>query len=289
MFMICEVAILPYGIGNSKRLLAMLAYMDANLALYATPSYAIRLAELAAEEGIDPASLGLAKGFFSGEAGMQVAGYRGRIEQLWGLFTRDIYGTSEGGVQSAECEAQNGLHYTSGGLMVVELIEPESGDPLDVADGVVGEMVYTSLKRRACPLLRMRSHDLVRLHTGPCVCGRSGFRFVTLGRSDDMFIVKGVNVFPLAVQAVLAELQPRLTGEFEIILDHPPPTDFEPCICVEVARELDPAQYPVLGAEVASAVRTTLGFSPAVEFADQGDIASAHKTRRVLRPYCDDS
>jgi phenylacetate-CoA ligase len=282
-------AILPYGIGNSKRLLAMLAHMDANLALYATPSYAIRLAELAAEEGIDPASLGLAKGFFSGEAGMQVAGYRARIEQLWGLTARDIYGTSEGGVQSAECEAQNGLHYTSGGLMAVELIEPESGDPLDVADGVVGEMVYTSLKRRACPLLRMRSHDLVRLHTGPCVCGRSGFRFVTLGRSDDMFIVKGVNVFPLAVQAVLAELQPRLTGEFEIILDHPPPTDFEPRLRVEVARDVDPAQYPVLGAEVASAVRTTLGFSPAVEFADQGDIASAHKTRRVLRPYRDDS
>ena len=71
--------------------------------------------------------------------------------------------------------------------------------------------------------------------------------------------------------------------------DHPPPTDFEPRLRVEVARGVDPAQYPVLGAEVASAVRTTLGFSPAVEFADQGDIASAHKTRRVLRPYCDDS
>ncbi len=161
-------AILPCGIGNSKRLLAMLADMDANLALYATPSYAIRLAELAAEEGIDPSSLGLAKGFFSGEAGMQVAGCRARIEQLWGLTARDIYGTSEGGVQSAECESHRGLHYTSGGLMAVELIELESGDPLDITDGVVGEMVYTSLLRRACPLLRMRSHDLVRLYTDPC-------------------------------------------------------------------------------------------------------------------------
>ena len=96
-----------------------------------------------------------------------------------------------------------------------------------------------------------------------------------------MFIVKGVNIFPLRVQAVLTGLQPRLTGEFEI--------DFEPRLRVEVARDVDPAQYPALGAEVANAVRTTLGFSPAVEFTGQGDIASAHKTGRVLRPYRDDS
>ncbi len=104
-----------------------------------------------------------------------------------------------------------------------------------------------------------------------------------------MFIVKGVNIFPLRVQAVLTGLQPRLTGEFEIILDRSPPIDFEPRLRVEVARDVDPAQYPALGAEVANAVRTTQGFSPAVEFTGQGDIASAHKTGRVLRPYRDDS
>ena len=127
----------------------------------------------------------------------------------------------------------------------------------------------------------MRSHDLVRVFTDPCACGRTGFRFETLGRSDDMFVVKGVNVYPLGVQAVLAALRPRLTGEFQIVLDRPPPFDNDPRIRVEVAREVAGA----LTAEVAAAVRARLGFTPAVEFVAQGGIASEHKTRRLVRAY----
>ena len=278
-------AILPFGVGTTKRLLGILADMDANLALFSTPSYAIRLAEVAAGEGVEPASLGVRKGFFSGEAGLQIAGYRERIETLWGMTAHDMYGTSEAGVQSGECEARQGLHYSSGGLVVAELIEPESGAVVAMTEGAEGELVYTSLGRRACPILRMRSHDVVRVFTGVCACGRTGFRFETLGRSDDMFIVKGVNVFPLGVQAVLAELRPRLTGEFQIILDRAPPIDYHPRLVVEVASDVADHAREALADEVAAAVRARLGFSVAVEFADQGAIASEHKTRRVLRPY----
>ena len=278
-------AILPFGVGNSKRLLGILADMDADLALFSTPSYAVRLAEVAAEAGVDPASLGVAKGFFSGEAGLQIAGYRGRIETLWGMTAHDMYGTSEAGVQSGECAARQGLHFSSGGLVVAELIAPEDGAVIEMTEGAVGELVFTSLGRRACPILRMRAHDVVRVFTEPCVCGRTGFRFETLGRSDDMFIVKGVNVFPLGVQAVLAELRPRLTGEFQIVLDRAPPIDYDPRLVVEVANVVADDAREALAAETAAAVRTRLGFSVAVEFADQGAIASEHKTRRVLRPY----
>ena len=278
-------AILPYGVGNSQRLLGMLADMDADLALYATPSYAIRLAEAAAADGVDPAALGLAKGFFSGEAGLQIPGYRERIEQLWSMTAHDMYGTSEAGVQSAECAARGGLHFTSAGVVAAELIEPASGDVIAMSDEAVGELVYTSLRRRACPVLRMRSHDLVRVFTDPCACGRTGFRFETLGRSDDMFVVKGVNVYPLGVQAVLAALRPRLTGEFQIVLDRPPPFDYDPRIRVEVAREVAGADHGALTAEVAAAVRARLGFTPAVEFVAQGGIVSEHKTGRLVRAY----
>ena len=280
-------AILPFGIGNSKRLLGILADMDADLAFYSTPSYAVRLAEVAAADGVEPASLGVRKGFFSGEAGLQIAGYRERIETLWGMTAHDIYGTAEAGVQSGECAARQGLHFGGGGLVVAELIEPESGAVIEMEDGAVCELVYTSLKRRACPILRMRSHDVVRVFTGACACGRAGFRFEALGRSDDMFIVKGVNVFPLGVQAVLAGLGPRLTGEFHIVLDRAPPIDYHPRLVVEVASDVAGHAREALAAEVAAAVRAGLGFSVVVEFAAQGSIASEHKTRRVLRPYAD--
>ena len=105
-------------------------------------------------------------------------------------------------------------------------------------DGQSGEVVYTSIHREASPLLRMRSHDLMQVFTDPCPCGRTSFRFRILGRSDDMFIVKGVNVFPLAIQATLLGLAPRVTGEFQVVIDRPPPIDYPVPLSVEVARDV---------------------------------------------------
>ena len=113
------------------------------------------------------------------------------------MVARDQYGTGELGLHSGECDERNGVHYGGTGIAVAELIDPDSGEVLPFADGQQGEVVYTSIRREACPLLRMRSHDLMQVFTEPCPCGRTSFRFRILGRSDDMFIVKGVNVFPL--------------------------------------------------------------------------------------------
>ena len=132
----------------------------------------------------------------------------------------------------------------------------------------------------------MRSHDLMEVFTDPCPCGRTTFRFRILGRSDDMFIVKGVNVFPLAIQASLLGLAPRVTGEFQVVIDRPPPIDYPVPLSVEVSSD-----GPGRGARRAGArgrrctCGRTLNFTAAVRLVPPGTIATEGKTRRVIRSY----
>jgi phenylacetate-CoA ligase len=276
---------IPYGVGQSERLLRMMAAMRDEVCLWATPSYAVRLAEVAREIGIDPRDVGIAKGFFSGEAGMQVPGYREAIEATWGLTAWDMYGTGELALHSGECRYKNGVHYGGTGFAVMELIDPDTGAVLPFEDGAQGEVVLTSIRRQACPLQRMRSHDLMQVFTGPCPCGRTTFRFKVLGRSDDMIIVKGVNVFPLGIQATLMTLRPRLTGEFQVELPRPPPIDYAVPIRVEVARDVPAALHADLAREVAAALQRMQNFTSAVTLVPQGNIGSEKKLRRFIRAY----
>ena len=278
-------ATIPFGVGHSERLLTMMAGLRDPVGIWATPSYAVRLAEVALGLGIEPRSVGLRKGYFSGEAGLQVPGYRERIEDTWGMVARDQYGTGELGLHSGECEQQDGVHFGGTGIAVAELIDPDSGEVLPFTDGQRGEVVYTSIHREACPLLRMRSHDLLEVFTEPCPCGRTSFRFRVLGRSDDMFIVKGVNVFPLSIQAVLVKLAPRVTGEFRVVIDRPPPIDYPVPLTVEVARDVPAARYEALARELVARLQAELDFTAAVTLVESGGIASEKKTRRVIRRY----
>ena len=146
----------------------MMAGIADPVGIWATPSYAVRLAEVAAGLGIEPRSVGLRRGYFSGEAGLQVPGYRERIEETWGMVARDQYGTGELGLHSGECDERDGVHFGGTGFAIAELIDPDSGEVLPFEDGQQGEVVYTSIRREACPLLRMRSHDLMQVFTEPC-------------------------------------------------------------------------------------------------------------------------
>lgn len=278
-------ATVPFGVGNSQRLVEMMAHLKDDVCLWATPSYAVRLAEVAADIGVEPRAIGLRKGFFSGEAGIQIPEYRAKIEEIWGMRAMDLYGTGELGMHSGECEHRQGVHYGAHGFILTELIDPDSGEPMAWEDGATGEFVYTSIRREACPLLRMRSHDVMQVFVEPCACGRTSFRFKALGRSDDMFIVKGVNVFPLAVQAALAKLRPRLSGEFQIILDRAPPIDYAPRIRAEVARDLPESRHGELVAETKAAIARELNFTAEIELVAQGSIGSEKKLRRLVRAY----
>jgi phenylacetate-CoA ligase len=278
-------ATIPFGVGHSERLLTMMIGMTDPLGIWATPSYAIRLAEVARDMGIDPRSVGLRKGYFSGEAGLQVPGYREKVEDTWGMVARDQYGTGELGLHSGECDALDGVHFGGVGFAVAELIDPDSGHVLPFTDGQQGEVVYTSIRREASPLLRMRSHDLMQVSTDPCRCGRTSFRFRILGRSDDMFIVKGVNVFPLAIQASLMTLAPVVTGEFRVDLDRPPPIDYPVPLTVEVSAELPVDRRDVLASEVVDRLQRDVNFTADVRLVAPGAIAGEGKTRRVVRSY----
>ena len=278
-------ATIPFGVGHSERLLTMMSGLADPFGIWATPSYAVRLAELARSMGLDPRGIGLRKGYFSGEAGLQVPGYRERVEEAWGMVARDQYGTGELGLHSGECDVLDGVHFGGIGFAVAELIDPDTGDALPFVDGQQGEIVYTSIRREASPLLRMRSHDVMQVFTEPCRCGRTSWRFRVLGRSDDMFIVKGVNVFPLAIQTSLMTLTPQLTGEFQVDLHRPPPIDYPVPLTVEVAADVPEERRATLALEVVERVRRDVNFTADVTLVEPGTIAGEGKTRRVIRSY----
>jgi phenylacetate-CoA ligase len=220
--------VVPFGVGHSGLLVRTIRDLRVT-AISCTPSYMGTLARAVRDElGIEPRELGLRLGLFGGEPGMAIPGTRRAIEETWGLRARDAnYGMSDTLSNfAAECDRRAELHFLGQGAILCQLVDPDTGADRELAPGDTGEFVFTTLGREGQPLLRYRSGDVVTiLGTDPCECGRTGFRFRVLGRSDDMLIVKGINVFPSAVEATLAELRPDLTGAFEILLPRPNPLE----------------------------------------------------------------
>ncbi len=276
----------PVGVGQSKRLIEILKDMRIPVALWSTPSYALHLADVARAEGLDPRDLGIRKGFFSGDAGLAVPGYRARIEDALGLVARDMWGMGELGAPGAECRHGTGLHWLGQGHVIAEFIDPDTAEPIAMADGAKGELVFTTITREAHPLIRFRSHDHVTVWTESCACGRQGFRFRILGRSDDMFIVKGINVFPLGVQDVVAQFAPDLSGEFQIVLDEPPPITRNPTIRVEVGPDVPADRFDAMARRLAQRIRDVLVFTPDVTVLPWGSMPrTERKAKRLFRAY----
>jgi phenylacetate-CoA ligase len=209
-------AMIPVGLGQSARLLELWRDLRPTT-LFSTITYPLHLAETAAERGLDPRALGLAKLLVTGEPGGQIAPTRRRLEELWGAEVGDTYGLSDiWGTLAGECEERDGLHFSGQGATLVELIEPETGEQIPLEEGARGELVFTHLYREAAPLIRFRSRDVAEVAGVECPCGRTGFRFRVIGRSDDMFRVRGVNVFPSAVEELMRE---QGIDRFAIVLD----------------------------------------------------------------------
>jgi len=206
----------PAAAGNSKRQIKFITDFKTT-ALHAIPSYAIRLAEVFQEEGIDPRSTTL-KTFFIG-AEPHTEEQRRKIETLFNVKAYNSFGMTEmnGPGVGFECTEQNGMHIWED-CYVLEIINPETGEP--VPDGEIGEMVLTTLDRQMMPLIRYRTHDLTRVIPDECPCGRTARRIDRIkGRSDDMFIVKGVNIFPMQVEKVLVG-HPELGSNYLITLSN---------------------------------------------------------------------
>ena len=258
--------VVPASGGNTPRQAQLLEDLGAEI-LCCTPSYALAIADHLSE----PARLGLRAGVFGAEPWTE--GLREAIEAALELTALDIYGLSEvmGPGVSAECvEARDGGHVNEDHFLV-EVVDPASGDQLP--DGEVGELVFSTLTKEALPLLRYRTGDLASLSREPCACGRTFVRMSrVLGRTDDMLIIRGVNVFPSEIERALLAI-PELTPHYQLVVERPGRLDE---LTVQVEGTVD-------SAAVGKQLHTALGLSARVEVVPPGSIArSEGKALRVL-------
>ena len=205
----------PAAAGNSKRQIKFIQDFKTT-ALHAIPSYAIRLAEVMREEGINPADTTLRILAIGAEP--HTDEQRKKIEKLLGVKAYNSFGMTEmnGPGVAFECKEQNGMHIWED-CFLIEIVDPKTGEP--VPEGEIGEMILTTLDREMMPLIRYKTHDLTRILPGKCPCGRTHVRIDRLkGRTDDMFIIKGVNIFPMQVEKVLVGF-PELSSNYLITLD----------------------------------------------------------------------
>jgi phenylacetate-CoA ligase len=230
-------------------------------AIVGTPNYLIYLGKIAEEIiGIPAHELGVRRLVVGGEPGGGIPALRQQMQELWGAQVTEIMGGTDLGVVFwAECEHQRGMHLVAPDHILCELIEPESGEVIAFEKGVMGELVYTALKREASPVLRFRSGDHINVLDTACSCGRTGPMIRCIGRTDDMLIVRGVNLFPTAIQDVVGELRPGASGIMRVLADFPGHSTQENLkILVERGEGTGPADDAILKAEVERRVRNRL-------------------------------
>ena len=276
-------AVVPFGVGNPGALIRTIVDLRVT-AISCTPSYPAVLEQVLHDQGIDPRSLGLRLGLFGGEAALDVPGFRERLEATWGFAARNSnYGVTDVMCNFAgQCEAQDALHFMASDVLHAELIDPVTGDPLAWVDGERGELVLTHLERDCQPLVRFRTGDIVTVEsTEACACGRTAPRFRVTGRADDMVVVRGVNVFPTSV-AALVQSDGDLSGEYRIRLVGPGPYDRLP-LEVELARGCA-ADPEGVRRRIEAASRSDLRVTALVTVVEHGALPrNEGKTRRVVR------
>jgi phenylacetate-CoA ligase len=190
---------IPVGTGNSGRLIRALELLRPH-AIVLTPSYAAHLAEQH-----DLRGRSVERVLVAGEPGGGEPAFRAMLEAGWGAKVTEAMGIGDIGVSLwGECEHQDGMHLGARGIVHAELIDPATEAAIPLEDGASGELVLTHLRHRAAPLLRFRTRDHVQVRMSPCPCGRTGPRVRCVGRTDDMLIVRGVNVFPAAVREIVS-------------------------------------------------------------------------------------
>jgi len=226
-------SVIPISSGNTKRQIKIMQDFRTT-ALVGTPSYAMLIADTIIEMGINPNSLSLKYGLFGAEPWSEAM--RREIEGKLGIIATDNYGLSEvmGPGVSGECLERNGLHINEDHFLV-EMINPDTLAPAEPNE--IGEMVITTLTKEALPVIRYRTRDLTRLIPEPCPCGRTMRRMARVfGRTDDMLIIRGVNVFPSQIEAVLFEIE-GIAPHYQIIIDRKGSLD-ETTVFVEVSESI---------------------------------------------------
>jgi phenylacetate-CoA ligase len=274
---------IPVGTGNTLRLVHAIEQLRPEAAVL-TPSYAAHLVEWAAERDIDLRGSSVKRVLVAGEPGGGEPTFRAKLEEGWGARVTEAMGIGDIGVSLwGECEEQEGMHLGARDFVHVELIDPRDGSATAVEDGASGELVLTHLRHRAAPLLRFRTRDHVEIRMSACRCGRTAPRLRCIGRTDDMLIVRGVNVFPSAVREVVGGFAPAVSGHIAVRPRADGPKQEPPLpVAVELAR--DAGAEPGLDEAIASRLREVLTFRAEVELVPWGSLGrSDYKSRLVER------
>jgi len=273
------VLVVPAGPGNTERQIELMKTFGTTC-IHMTPSYALYVASVMQNKGIDPRrDLKLKRAYLGAEPYSEET--RKKVENLLGVDVYNCYGLSEMGGPGVgfECPAKKGLHIWEDAFFV-EIINPQTGEP--VKDGEVGELVITSLQREAMPLIRYRTRDLTFLIEEPCECGRTHRRINRiLGRADDMFIVRGVNIFPQQIESVLMGIK-GVAQNYQIILE----SYDEFIVRVEIDREFFDGRIEhllKLKEEITEKIRDAVMVRPKVELLEPGTLpVSEGKAKRVI-------
>jgi phenylacetate-CoA ligase len=272
---------IPVGTGHTARLMRAVELLRPE-AVVLTPSYAAHLVEWAAERDFDLRGSSVERVLVAGEPGGGERGFREQLESGWGARVTEAMGIGDIGVSLwGECEEQDGMHLGARGFVHPELIEPGSGRALPFEDGAAGELVLTHLCHRAAPLLRFRTRDHVRVWMSPCPCGRTGPRVRCVGRTDEMLIVRGVNVFPSAVREVVSSFAPRVSG-YVLVKPRADGVKQEPPlpVAVELARGAEADDE--LADAIRARVREVLVVQTAVELVAWGSLQRSEYKSKLL-------
>jgi phenylacetate-CoA ligase len=269
--------VVPVSGGFTERQVTLLRDLGAQ-ALFATPSYALRIGQALRDAGVGPDELALEVGVFGGEPWTPAMGTA--IERPLGLVALNMYGLSEivGPGVAAEClEGRAGSHVNEDHFLV-EVVDPQTGEPLPV--GAEGELVFSTLTKEALPLLRYRSGDIASLDVAPCACGRTLARMSAVrGRRDDMLIVRGVNLYPSEIEHTLLGVE-GVAPHYQLVVERPGALDELTVRCEPAADGIDGAD---LRARVAHALRARTGLTVAVELLASGAVPrSEGKAVRVV-------
>ena len=275
---LCHV---PVGTGNTERLLLAIELLRPEAAVL-TPSYAAYLVESALEKGMDLRESSVESVLVAGEPGGGEAAFRAKLEEAWGARVTEAMGIGDIGPSLwGECEEQDGMHLGARGFVHPELIDPGTGEALELDDGAAGELVLTHLRHQAAPLLRFRTRDHVEVRTSPCPCGRTGPRVRCVGRTDDMLIVRGVNVFPSAVREVVSGFAPDVSGNV-LVRPSAPGVKQEPPLPVSVELAQDASDDPLLAQAIRERIRAVLVVQTQVELVPWGSLQRSEYKSKLL-------
>lgn len=274
---------IPVGTGNTERLMRVIELLRPE-AIVLTPSYAAYALEWAEERGLDLPGSSVRRVLVAGEPGAGEPGFRAWLQAAWNARVTEAMGVGDVGPSLfGECEEQNGMHLGARGLVHAELIDPETGAAIEMEEGVTGELVLTHLRHRAAPLLRFRTRDHVRVWTNPCKCGRTGPRLRCIGRTDDMLIVRGVNIFPAAIREVVTSFVPEVSGHV-LVRPQTPGVKQEPPLPVTVELARDAPPNPSLAEAIRERLREVLVVQTRVDLVSWGSLQrSEYKSKLVER------